>query len=62
MNQDNTQDNTQDNFKSTKKEYSNFMFFDKHLKYWLTLIFGENMPSFVKNGYEPTGIFGPPYK
>ena len=52
------------NFKkeTPQSNYSNFMFFDKDLQYWLTKIFGKVMPSFVQQGYEPTGIFGPPYK
>ena len=48
--------------KKKSKSYSNFMFFDKDMQYWLTKIFGKIMPSFIQQGYEPTGIFGPPYK
>ena len=44
------------------KSYSNFMFFDKDMQYWLTKILRKIMPSFIQQGYEPTGIFGPPYK
>ena len=35
--------------------------FDFNMHYWLNLIFGDNMPSHIQNGIEPTGIFGPPY-
>ena len=45
-----------------KDNHSSFMFFDKDMYYWLTKIFGKVMPSFIQQGYEPTGIFGPPYK
>ena len=48
--------------KTSTTSYYNFMFFDKDLQYWLTKIFGKVMPSFIQQGYEPTGIFGPPYK
>ena len=60
--EDNENYNTNTSSKIPKSNYSNFMFFDKDLQYWLTKIFGKVMPSFIQQGYEPTGIFGPPYK
>lgn len=50
------------NMDNNSPQSSNFMLFDKYLQYWLKLIFGDDMPFFIQNGYEPTGIFGPPYK
>ena len=35
--------------------------FSSNMSYWLKIIFGDNIPSYIQNGYEPTGIFGPPY-
>ena len=52
---------TNDESKS-KRTFFSKVFFDKHMQYWLGVIFGDDMPSFIQEGYEPTGIFGPPYK
>lgn len=52
----------ENNPKSSKKKSYNSMFFDKYMNYWLGIIFGDDMPSYIQEGYEPTGIFGPPYK
>ena len=54
----NSNSNSNSNKNSNKKKRS---FFDYDMNYWLTLIFGDNMPFYVQNGFEPTGIFGPPY-
>ena len=51
---------TNEEFTTTEeksKSYSNFMFFDKDMQYWLTKIFEKIMPSFIQQGYEPTGKF-----
>ncbi len=59
-----TNDDNDSNFNENNRDnnnYFNFVFFDKDMYYWLTKIFGKVMPSFIQQGYEPTGIFGPPY-
>ena len=58
--------NKNKNKKNNNNNFKNFSFLSKifspDMAYWLKVIFGDDMPSFIQNGYEPTGIFGPPYK
>ena len=58
---DGDDNNSRNNYSNFTEPNSSFMFFDKDMYYWLTKIFGKVMPSFIQQGYEPTGIFGPPY-
>ena len=56
----NSTSNSNSNSTSTSTSFSS-MVFDKYLKHWFTIIFGDDMPFYIQHGIEPTGIFGPPY-